>query len=224
MSPRQANPRGPRFRLAIAAVIALLAYFAFAILPRLRIETNLLALLPSTAETRVQLGAVTRFADRSSRELVFLLGTADRDRLRDTGMAFAGKLTDSGNKKAVNDAVKEIGKQPHVHTVTNPLSSAGQTAGLLSKDGQTAFAPVLMDVGSGDLTEEIAGNVLDATKPAQDYRALVHFLDRDRTLLFTDDHALNPPATSWETEKAPVTAIADHPVSVVMEDWRAAKA
>ena len=41
-----------------------------------------------------------------------------------------------------------------------------------------------------------------ATKPAQDYRALVHFLDRDRTLLFTDDHALTPPATSWEPGKA----------------------
>ncbi|WP_406033930.1 MMPL family transporter [Nocardioides sp. NBC_00163] len=79
-----------------------------------------------------------------------------------------GKLTDSANKQAVDSAVKEIGKQPHVHTVTNPLSSDGQTAGLLSKDGRTAFAPVLMDVGSGDLTEEIAGDVLDATHPAQD--------------------------------------------------------
>lgn len=95
MSPRQGNPRGPLFRLAIAGVVALLAFFAFAILPRLRIETNLLALLPSTAETRVQLGAVTRFADRSSREIVFLVGTADRDRLRDTGMVFAQELTDS---------------------------------------------------------------------------------------------------------------------------------
>ncbi|MET8523047.1 MMPL family transporter [Nocardioides sp. NPDC004968] len=82
--------------------------------------------------------------------------------------ASKGKLTDSANKQAVDDAVKEIGKQPHVHTVTNPLSSDGQTAGLLSKDGRTAFAPVLMDVGSGDLTEEIAGDVLDATHPAQD--------------------------------------------------------
>ncbi|MER7605697.1 MMPL family transporter [Nocardioides sp. NPDC127503] len=79
-----------------------------------------------------------------------------------------GKLTDSANKQAVDDAVKEIGKQPHVHSVTNPLSSDGQTAGLLSKDGRTAFAPVLMDVGSGDLTEKIAGDVLGATQPAQD--------------------------------------------------------
>jgi uncharacterized membrane protein YdfJ with MMPL/SSD domain len=79
-----------------------------------------------------------------------------------------GKLTDPANKLAVNAAVKEIRRQPHVYSVTNPLSSAGRTAGLLSKDEQTAFAPVLMDIGSGDLTEEIAGNVLDATKPAQE--------------------------------------------------------
>lgn len=78
------------------------------------------------------------------------------------------KLTDADHTKAVDAAVEAIGQQPHVHSVTNPLSSAGQTAGLLSKDGQTAFAPVLMDVGSGDLTEEIAGNVYDATKPARD--------------------------------------------------------
>ena len=32
------------------------------------------------------------------------------------------------------------------------------------------------------------------------------------------------PATSWDTEKAPVTATPDHPVSAVMDVWRAAKA
>lgn len=79
-----------------------------------------------------------------------------------------GKLTDSANQKAVQASVDAIAKQPHVHSVTDPLSSGGQSAGLLSKDGQTGFAPVLMDVGSGELTEEIAGNVLDATKAARD--------------------------------------------------------
>ncbi len=78
-----------------------------------------------------------------------------------------GKLTDSANQKAVTDSVKAIEKQPHVYSVTNPVSSDGQTAGLLSKDGQTAFAPVLLDVGSGDLTDETAQRVLDATEPAQ---------------------------------------------------------
>src|SRR3954468_13608863 len=79
----------------------------------------------------------------------------------------SGKLTDSRYQKAIQDSVKAIAKQPHVYSVTNPLSSGGQTAGLLSKDKQTAFAPVLMDVSSGDLTEEIAQNVMDATEPAQ---------------------------------------------------------
>jgi uncharacterized membrane protein YdfJ with MMPL/SSD domain len=79
----------------------------------------------------------------------------------------SGKLTDSQYQTAVQDSVKAIKKQPHVYSVTNPLTSGGQTAGLLSKDKQTAFAPVLMDVSSGDLTEEIAQNVMDATDPAQ---------------------------------------------------------
>jgi predicted exporter len=85
-----------RFRIALVAVLALLAVFALRVVPGLRIETNLLALLPSTAETRLQLDAVKKFADRSSRELVFVVGTASRDALRATGAAFADGLRDSG--------------------------------------------------------------------------------------------------------------------------------
>jgi len=85
-----------RFRIAFVAVLALLALFAFWVVPRMRVETNLLALLPSTAENRVQLDAVKRFADRSSRELVFVVGTASRERLRATGQAFAESLRASG--------------------------------------------------------------------------------------------------------------------------------
>ena len=79
----------------------------------------------------------------------------------------SGKLTDQQYQQAVKDSIKAIKKQPHVYSVTNPLSSKGQTAGLLSKDKQTAFAPVLMDVTGSDLTTEVAQNVMDATKPAQ---------------------------------------------------------
>jgi len=62
--------RTPGFWLAAAGVILLSGAFALVVAPRLRIETNLLALLPATDENRVQLDAVKRFADRSSRELV----------------------------------------------------------------------------------------------------------------------------------------------------------
>jgi uncharacterized membrane protein YdfJ with MMPL/SSD domain len=78
-----------------------------------------------------------------------------------------GKLTDQKYQQAVKDSIKAIKKQPHVFSVTNPLSSGGQTAGLLSKDKQTAFAPVLLDVASSDLTEEIAQHVVDAADPAK---------------------------------------------------------
>ena len=44
----------------------------------------------------MQLDAVKRFADRSSRELVFVVGTASRDELRATGLAFADTLKGSG--------------------------------------------------------------------------------------------------------------------------------
>jgi predicted exporter len=94
-SPPTPAPRPLRFALALIATLALLTAFAFTV-PHLRIETNLLALLPSTAETRVQLDAVKRFADRSSRELVFVVGTASRDRLRATGLAVADTLRESG--------------------------------------------------------------------------------------------------------------------------------
>src|SRR3954447_2570739 len=46
----------------------------------------------------------------------------------------SGDLTDSEYKQAIDDSVKAIKKQPHVYSVTNPLSSSGQTAGLLSED------------------------------------------------------------------------------------------
>ena len=88
--------RTPGFWLALAAVVLLIGAFVLVVAPRLRIETNLLALLPATAENRVQLDAVKRFADRSSRELVFVVGTAERDRLRATGLAFANTLARSG--------------------------------------------------------------------------------------------------------------------------------
>ena len=79
-----------------------------------------------------------------------------------------GRLTDQANKQAVNQSIKALRAAPHVDSVTGPFSDAGQTAGLVSKDGRTAFAPVLLDVGSGELDEEMAQDVFDATEPAQD--------------------------------------------------------
>jgi hypothetical protein len=42
----------------------------------------------------------------------------------------------------------------------------------------------------------------NAKKLDQDYRALVHFLDSHKVVLFTDDHAPVPPVASWEPGKS----------------------
>lgn len=61
-----------------------------------------------------------------------------------------GTLTSSDRKQAINEAVKQLRKDSLVYSVLNPVSSDGQTAGLLSDDQQTAFAAVLLDVDSGN--------------------------------------------------------------------------
>ncbi|MBE0527766.1 MAG: MMPL family transporter [Thermoleophilia bacterium] len=76
-----------------------------------------------------------------------------------------GKLTDAANKKAIDASFEAIKKQPHVYSAVNPLTQEGQ--GYLSKDQRTAFIPVLMDVSSGALTEEMAARVLAAAQPGR---------------------------------------------------------
>jgi uncharacterized membrane protein YdfJ with MMPL/SSD domain len=99
----------------------------------------------------------------------------------------SGKLTDDKYKAAIKESIKAIKHEKHVYSVTNPLSSAGQTAGLLSKDKQTAFAPVLLDVGSSDLTDQIAEHVFDATKPAQKQHITVAAAGNLGTTLSTEE-------------------------------------
>jgi len=41
-----------------------------------------------------------------------------------------------------------------------------------------------------------------ARKLEQDYRALVHFVDSHKVVLFTDDHVPSPPVTEWEPGKS----------------------
>ncbi|WP_243059368.1 MMPL family transporter [Nocardioides sp. SR21] len=98
-----------------------------------------------------------------------------------------GTLSDEANAKAVSASVTAIAQVAHVHSVTDPMSSAGQTAGLLAEDGQTAFAPVLLDIGSGDLTVEMAQDVVDATAPAQEAGITVEAAGSIGSTLSTDD-------------------------------------
>jgi uncharacterized membrane protein YdfJ with MMPL/SSD domain len=74
-----------------------------------------------------------------------------------------GKVTDAKQKQAIEAAYKQLKTLPHVATVVDPFSQQG--AAQISKDGTTAFIPVLLDVGGDQLTQQIAQGVLDAGQP-----------------------------------------------------------
>ena len=76
-----------------------------------------------------------------------------------------GQVTDSKNKQAIEASHQTIVKLPHVASATDPFSQKG--AAQISKNKQTAFIPVLLDVGGDELTDELAQDVLDATAPAE---------------------------------------------------------
>ena len=78
--------------------------------------------------------------------------------------ATSGKITDQKNASAVDATVKSLQKTPHVTQVVSPLTSAGK--GQVSRDGKIAYISVTINVSSGDLTDEEANAVVDATAPA----------------------------------------------------------
>jgi uncharacterized membrane protein YdfJ with MMPL/SSD domain len=75
-----------------------------------------------------------------------------------------GKITDTANKQAVESAYKALAKAPHVASAPDPFANAA--SGLVSKDATTAFTPVLLDIPNGEVTEELADDLLATTAPA----------------------------------------------------------
>jgi uncharacterized membrane protein YdfJ with MMPL/SSD domain len=76
-----------------------------------------------------------------------------------------GKVTDANAKQAIEASYEKVKKLPHVAAAVDPFSQRG--AAQISKDKQTAFIPVLLDVGGDELTQEIAESVLAAGDPAR---------------------------------------------------------
>lgn len=85
-----------RFWLWTAAMAALVLLYALRVAPELKIETDLLALLPPSEQEHqrdpVAAAAQTRYADALSRQLLFLLGAADAQQARQLARDFAGQL------------------------------------------------------------------------------------------------------------------------------------
>jgi uncharacterized membrane protein YdfJ with MMPL/SSD domain len=76
-----------------------------------------------------------------------------------------GKVTDAKQKQAIEASYAKVKKLPHVASAVDPFSQQGSAQ--ISKDKQTAFISVLLDVSGSDLTEEIAESVLNAGDPGR---------------------------------------------------------
>jgi uncharacterized membrane protein YdfJ with MMPL/SSD domain len=78
-----------------------------------------------------------------------------------------GSLTDKKNAAAITATYEAIKADKSVYSVINPVGKKGSQAGIITKDGTIAFMPVLLNVGSGFITDTLAGRILQATAPAR---------------------------------------------------------
>ncbi len=76
-----------------------------------------------------------------------------------------GRLTDADVKAAVQRSLKRIEQMAHVEGVIGPYSRIGRQ--LMSEDEKTALAQVLLDVNGGEVTKELAAEIMAGGDPAR---------------------------------------------------------
>src|SRR6266567_4247928 len=80
--------------------------------------------------------------------------------------ARSGKLTDSSNANAVNQAASALSKDNFVASVVSPLTQQG--ASQLSKDQATGYLSITLSESPGSLSESDAQSIIDkAANPAK---------------------------------------------------------
>jgi uncharacterized membrane protein YdfJ with MMPL/SSD domain len=77
-----------------------------------------------------------------------------------------GALTDPPARRAVRESVRRMEAVPHVTSVTSPFDRGARSL-LMSDDEKTAIAQVLLDVNGGQVTRELAREVMAAADPAR---------------------------------------------------------
>jgi len=75
-----------------------------------------------------------------------------------------GKITDSSNKQAVENTIKELSKDSEVVSINNPFSESAP--GQVSKDGKIAYASMVISDGPGDLSDDTAQDLVDEAHSA----------------------------------------------------------
>ena len=143
-----------RHRFAVLAVWIFVAVALVAVSQRLGDHTNDNLTLPGTNSQQATDALSKPFPDQSNGTSPIVLHVK------------TGKLTDSKNAPAVNQAAAAVAKAPDVASVVNPLTSQGASA--LSKDQQTGYLSVTLSVSPGALSVPDAQTIINAAaKPAQ---------------------------------------------------------
>lgn len=76
-----------------------------------------------------------------------------------------GKVTDQPRKQAIKDTRAALLELHQVDTAPSPFGE--RSGSQISRDGQIAFIPVLLNIGNEELTEEIAQRTLNTAEPAR---------------------------------------------------------
>ena len=78
-----------------------------------------------------------------------------------------GTLNDATYKPALDATYRAFKASRYVYSVQNPVGKNAETAGIISDDGRIGLMPVVLNVGGGFITTELAERILDVTRPAR---------------------------------------------------------
>ncbi len=140
-----------RFRLWLVLTLAMLAVFAVRVLPQLKIETDILALLPSEQSDEATNAAVDRFSSALAGKVVLLIGAPDAEQARLAARAFTQQLHQSRvfaqvslEQDGMSEALLAL-YQPHrAHLLSQrhlDLLQSGQQSVLQHEALRAAFTP-----------------------------------------------------------------------------------
>ena len=153
-------------------MLVLLVYAVYAA-PRLRIETDLFALLPTQEVEPAAAAAQSQYADGLSRKLLFLIGASDADQARAMATRFADSLRDSKAFESVlleTDAAAFESKLYRAHR--HGLLADAQRARLLAQQGTQLRDQALREAYSPSMVPRALSTAEDP------FNFLGHFLSQ----------------------------------------------
>ena len=151
-----------RFRIWLALMAVMLAVFALRVMPSLKIETDILALLPSEHSDAATSTAVDKFSQALTGKLIMLVGAPNATQAKQAAQAYAQTLRESKAFAQVNleqdgltQSLLDIYRAHRGHLLSQrhlAMLQAGHAAQLQSDALRAAFTPtgLMRAVGFAD--------------------------------------------------------------------------